>query len=51
MLAEPGQRLRTKAFHCQLGHDFVVLSFEVANPAVGQHDIRVQNLTGERIYA
>ena len=51
MLSEPGKRFRTHSFHGNFGHDFVELLLKRANPTVGQHDVRVKNLTRFRVNA
>ena len=51
MFGKPGQSFRGHSLSHDLGHDFFKLTFECTNPTVGQHDVRVQDFTGQRIYS
>ena len=46
MSIQPRERLRAVAFHRNLGQNLVVLHIEVANPAIRQDDVGIQDLTG-----
>ena len=49
MLLEPGECFRRETLHCDAREDFVELLPVMANPAVGQNNVGVENLAGQRV--
>ena len=49
MLLEPGECFRCETLHCDPREDFVELHPVMTNPAVGQNNIGVENLAGQRV--
>ena len=47
MSLEPSECLRRKSFHGNVRHNFVELLPVMANPAVGQNNVGVENLAGQ----
>ena len=45
MLGKPGQCFGGHPVHRNFGHQFGELVFESSNPAVGQDDVGIQDLT------
>src|SRR5207247_7178311 len=51
ILFQPGERIRSKTLHRQPRQQFAELPLEVANPTVGENDVGVEDLAGERMDA